>query len=394
LYIYDFDKREPVYFRIFPGSTIDKSNVIDLLTDLNIKGSTLTFDIGFNSEKDLDLYENKGVFYLTPLNRNSHYTKLTKILDNFNKVITYNEIQLDCVKYKLTLFEKKLLEIFRFESDNSWKLIEDNKKEGKEYKGTITRYLYAYLNGKIAEDENQHYLKLVKEGEMTHEKYNEDKKTYGTICFISNIEKSLEDIYDSYEYRWTIETFTNTKKKLLDQDLITVRNENSTYGYEYINFIADIMRCRFEKKIKEVGIKSYSLCNILRHLNNTRVVRRNNKWTYINCSNITKNIMQMLNLETETISSKNYSEYKIERVKRKRGRPQKVVIDTKDTLPREMRKVGRPKKILAEGEFVVVKVSKPRGRPKKIIDPNNPVVEKIKRGRGRPKLEETPEDQK
>ncbi|MFZ2070046.1 MAG: transposase [Halobacteriota archaeon] len=69
--IFSFDKTQPGFFRMIPGSIRDVSTVVATVKELDLKEIVFIGDKGFSSEDNAQAFSAAELKYILPLKRNS-----------------------------------------------------------------------------------------------------------------------------------------------------------------------------------------------------------------------------------------------------------------------------------------------------------------------------------
>ena len=131
-------------------------------------------------------------------------------------------------------------------------------------------------------------------------KYSERKKTFGTICFVSNMDLDLNDVYEYYRLRWEIELVFRMYKGILSLNTTREHDNYSTIGSEFINYLSEIMVCRMKNRIRESEVfKKFTFKDVMERLNDcikTSTDERRDSWRLCSLSKKDRELLETLGL--------------------------------------------------------------------------------------------------
>ena len=242
LYAYDFEEKEPLASRIYPGNMLDVTAFKDFVASYGFKNSILIMDKGFYSEENLSiLKQQEGVSFVVPIKQNTK---------KFKAIIDAN-----CIAQPLSFKDQKLL-------------------CGK-YKLDDGTFLYAYQDLEIEAQQKENYYEMkIKTDSFNAEEFRDKAKTFGVIVFESKSDLEPYAIYEAYSFRWEIEAMFNLYKNILNLNSVNAHNDYSIIATEFINFLSTIIGSRIKRKIKSVdSTKHYSTKEVFSILSKYKVVK-------------------------------------------------------------------------------------------------------------------------
>lgn len=223
----DYEKKEPLCAKVYPGNLPDFVNTKDFIEEFGIDKGIMISDKGFPLEKN-----DNGLIYLHPIKRSEKAPQrlglyqLLKPIEGIDKVLLGSK--------------------------------------GKDESNEIYYYLIKDLDK--ADKEEKDYIKGKKK-DFDISRYNQRKERFGTICFISNMDLDIKDIYDFYKLRWDIELVFKMYKDILSLKTTKEHDNSSVIGSEFINYLSTIMTCRMKNEIIEHDLFSkYTFNEILDRL--------------------------------------------------------------------------------------------------------------------------------
>jgi transposase len=227
-YMFNAIKKEPNYYRIFPGNINGTSALKLCLQESKAKNCIAIGDKGFCSEKNLNLLEDAKLRYILPLRRESkliNYTRLESRL--YEKAFDGHFIYQDRAIFYTTLEEK----------------------EGKK--------IVIFTDKSLGLEEEKNYLKRITQNyeDYDMESYQKKQITFGTIAMISNcLDINPEQIYLNYKSRMEIETVFDSYKNLLEADRTYMHSDKAMEAWAFMNHIAIMMYYRIFSLLKSANI--------------------------------------------------------------------------------------------------------------------------------------------
>lgn len=128
-------------------------------------------------------------------------------------------------------------------------------------------YYYLFKDLRRAAKEESDYVSGKKPDDFDGLKYSERKMTFGTICFVSNMDLDIRDVYEYYRTRWEIEIVFRMYKGILSLNTTREHDNYSTIGSEFVNYLSEIMVCRMKNRIQEKGLfKDFTFQDVMTRL--------------------------------------------------------------------------------------------------------------------------------
>jgi len=271
-YMFNPIKKEPNYYRIFPGNIQGMSALKLCLQESNAKNCIAIGDKGFCSEKNLKLLEDADLRYILPLRRSS-------------KLIDYSRLE-------SRLYAKAFDGHFIYQ-DRAIFYTELEEKNGKK--------VVIFTDKNLGLEEEKNYLKRVQQSYDGYDMdaYQQKQIMFGTISMITNcVELTPEQIYLNYKSRMEIETVFDTYKNLLSADRTYMRSDNSLEAWVFINHIAIMMYYRIFNLLKvDDIIKSVSPAELMQKLSRITKLKINSSWITSEVNSKTTKLIQKLKLD-------------------------------------------------------------------------------------------------
>ena len=214
----DVEKREPICIKLFKGNSPDFSNIYEFFDEFKLPNGLAIDDKAFPFEKLKNKeFKDKKIGFIHPIKRSS----------------------------------KKPIELSMYDKMSVIKTVDKNLLASKDKDDETGYYYYLFKDLDKASLEEKDYLK---KKDFDINKYNNLKVKFGTICFVSNADLDLIDVFNYYKLRWEIEIVFKMYKDILSLNTTRENDNYSTIGSEFINFLSTIMTCRVKNKIEEKGL--------------------------------------------------------------------------------------------------------------------------------------------
>lgn len=221
LYAFNIETGEPLCSEVYPGNNIDATTFSSFIRNNSIKKGLIVADKGFPLKNIEDeLKQNKELHFLLPLKRNSSLIKKHEAL-SWENAFHVGDKGILCKKSKT--------------------------KEN--------RFLYSFKDLRRASIEDRSFVEsAISKENFNKAKYDEQKDSFGTIVFISDLDLSEKEVYKIYMERWLLELMFSQYKGDLGLTTTRVQGDYSVIGEEFINFISTILTSRMTKKADNLGL--------------------------------------------------------------------------------------------------------------------------------------------
>ena len=157
----------PVMLRPIPGSVKDVSTLLPSMDELDLQDATIIIDGGFVSEKVVSGLIDRKCSFIVPLRRNSNHYKLRIHLNN------------------RFMFHKRLI------------------RGGK--RAIENEILYLFEDEDLRLEERKTIFARVENGAIDSDEATIREKKAGRILFLSNLDKTPQEIYELYKTRDLVE---------------------------------------------------------------------------------------------------------------------------------------------------------------------------------------------
>ena len=285
IYAYDWELREPICSKCYPGNMLDLTAYEDFISENNIKEGIIIGDKGFPSSSIKKAFkDNPNLHFINPLKRDA---KIIRELDLYKYAGTLSNN--DSILYKKAHYEK----------DKKW--------------------LYSFKDLSLSSAEEKDYLaRANKNKNFSSEKYEEKKKEFGTIVLESDLDLTPELVFNTYNCRWEIELVMRYYKHACEFDETRVHDDYSVIGSEFCDFLSSILTYKLINYFDECEFfNTMTYKKIMKMLERAKKVNIPQKgWTL---RKLTKNIEDML-IKLELLPKTDVTPI----VKKTRGRPKKV----------------------------------------------------------------------
>ena len=204
-------RNEPCYIRSDPGSISDIDTLRLSQNDVP-PGTLFVMDRGFIDDDNFDTMDTGGIYFITPLKRNSRiidYSRDTKDFFMFRKrAIRYSVKKTG--RYDLHIFEDLLMKAY---------------------------------------EENEYYARI---SEGKHVDFFPERA--GKIAILTNAGEKSQKVFELYKFRNDVEESFDVFKNLLQTDTPYMRDDDSLRGYLFVSFISLIAYYRILSLLKKKGI--------------------------------------------------------------------------------------------------------------------------------------------
>ena len=204
-------RNEPCYIRSDPGSVADIDTLRSAQRDVP-PGTLFVMDRGFIDDDNFHTMDTSGLYFITPLKRNS-------------RIIDYS-----CDMKDFFMFRKRAIRY-------------SVKKAGK-----YDLHLFEDLLMK-AYEENDYYARI-SEGKQV-EFFPERA---GKIAILTNAGEKSQKVFELYKFRNDVEESFDVFKNLLQTDTPYLRDDDTLRGYLFVSFISLIAYYRILSLLKKKGI--------------------------------------------------------------------------------------------------------------------------------------------
>lgn len=210
LYIFDRTSYTPVFFRMLPGNTADRSALRETVHASGCKNCTIIGDKGFYSKKNVSFLMENGFTFILPLQYNTRMipAEFTENSDDH---------RFDgCFTYKKRIIWHKTIDCGS--KGNKVHIYRDDSRKAKEE--------YDFMQRKEADYE------------CTEGRDIFDDKRRGMFAFVSNTGKTAKEDYFSYKERWDIEQCFDYLKNAVDIGAPYKRTNGELLAWAFINHIS------------------------------------------------------------------------------------------------------------------------------------------------------------
>ncbi len=214
LYAFSYTNSKPMFYKLLPGNITDKQAFVKTIQEFEASKAVVIGDKGFYSKKNRDFLDENNISYILPL------VKSLKIIEKerndgndistFTKAFIYNNRTIYCKKRKL----------------------------GKE-----NHYIYTFFDSERKQIKENEFVKKIEAGNegYTQKALKEEQKRFGIFSFISNLNKTPDEIYLLYKGRWEIEVYFDYLKNTLDLGTVYLQDDDSIKAWAFLNHITTLI---------------------------------------------------------------------------------------------------------------------------------------------------------
>ena len=204
-------RNEPCFICSDPGSVSDIDTLRTLQKDVS-PGTLFIMDRGFIDDDNFNTMDTDGLYFITPMNRNSKIVDYSGEMKDFfmfrKRAIRYSVKRAG--KYDVHLFEDLLMKAY---------------------------------------EENEYYGRV---SEGKHVDFAPERA--GKIAMLTNAGEKSQKVFEMYKFRNDVEESFDMFKNLLQTDTPYLRDGDSLRGYLFVSFLALIAHYRILKLLKGKGI--------------------------------------------------------------------------------------------------------------------------------------------
>ena len=253
---YDAEKKIPLMYRTYRGSSVDKKSVIEFLESRSFKNVKFVVDRGFYSDKVLGLMSKDGNSYIIPLqSSNKDWKRIKETLDYSSGEFVYKVSAKETAR--IIYYEEQIDETVRI---CVFKDVDENNSKRKSY---------------------QQMIDLREEG-YTKEKYDEYCEWWGVYVLQDTTKQPAPDVYADYKDRWSIETYNNYVKNDADFNDLKIQDYYCAHGFDFIMLVTGLIHSRLNEAVKALKRPSISSFDVLIKAGHMRMVQHEKEWVLHN----------------------------------------------------------------------------------------------------------------
>jgi transposase len=197
---FSHDYGVPVMLKPMPGSIRDVKSLRHMVGEVKLGSVILVLDRGSASYKLPDLLREDGVSFVLPLRRN----------------------------FQVIAYDMKMNGCFVYHSRGiNW----GRKRVGQ-------HFLYLFEDVKLRAEEETNFIDLVGSGKRKKGQLREERKRFGKIALLSDLDEAGEQIYLLYKTREEIEVAFDAMKNEMENDKSYLSDDDALRGYFFISFIS------------------------------------------------------------------------------------------------------------------------------------------------------------
>lgn len=198
--IFSSDRNMPVMIKAVPGSVREIKSFKHIIKTMGLNSCVVVLDRGFASHYLSDLLKEREMKFILPLRRNF-------------QIIDYN-------------LEMRESFVYRKRGINWAK------------KGLGHNFIYIYEDVKLRAEEETTFIEMIQDGKKRRKDMTKEKRKFGKIAVLSDIDSDGKDIYLLYKQREDIEVAFDVMKNELENDKAYLSDDDAVRGYFFISFIS------------------------------------------------------------------------------------------------------------------------------------------------------------
>jgi len=194
------DHGMPVMLKPMPGSIRDVKSLRYMLGEVKLGAVIMVLDRGPASYTLPKVLHKDGVHFVLPLRRNFH-------------IIAYDMKMHGCFVYH--------------DRGINW----GQKRVGR-------NFLYLFEDVKLRAEEETTFIDLIGKGKRKKGQLREERKRFGKIALLSDLDEDGEQIYLLFKTREEIEVAFDAMKNEMENDKCYLSDDDAVRGYFFISFIS------------------------------------------------------------------------------------------------------------------------------------------------------------
>jgi transposase len=227
MYLFQAELCRPAYYRLLGGNIPDISSMSLCIKELGLTRVIFIADKGFYSQKNIQLLDEQGLYYVVPLRRN-------------NPAIDYRPLAEGDFKKSGRYFLWQGRVIWQYEYE----------RDGKAF--------VTYLDERLRVEEEQDYLHRIESHPETNTegRYFEKLHCFGTLTLTWRTEtaQSAQYIYEAYKQRNEIEMMFDSYKTFLKADVLYMQDRHVLEGWLFVNFLAMLGYYKLYTRLREAKL--------------------------------------------------------------------------------------------------------------------------------------------
>ncbi len=256
LIAYDTEKRAPLMYRTYRGSSVDKKSAVEFLESRSFTNVKFVVDCGFYSSKILEIMSKNGNSYIIPVqNSNTHWKRIRETLKYSSGEFIHKVSSTETAR--ILYYEERISEKVRI---CVFKDVDENNSKRKSY---------------------QQMIDLGEDG-YTKERYDEYCEWWGVYVLQDTTNQPAPSVYSDYKDRWSIETYNNYIKNAADFNDLKIQDYYCAHGFDFIMLVTGLIHSRLNEAVKALNKSSISTIDVLIKAGHMRMVLHDSKWVLHN----------------------------------------------------------------------------------------------------------------
>ena len=126
------------------------------------------------------------------------------------------------------------------------------------------KILYLFEDEDLRLEERKTIFSRTENGTLDSDQAKDKEKKAGRILFLSNLDKSPQEIYELYKTRDLVEKHFDTLKNEIQADVLYLGDRSAVCGHLFVGFLCLYLYCKILNVIKRAGLTSeYSPKDVL-----------------------------------------------------------------------------------------------------------------------------------
>lgn len=206
-------RRLPVMIKPLPGSVRDIKALKTAINEVFRRKCILVMDRGPASYIVPKMLREKEVGFVLPLRRN----------------------------FRIVDYDMPLMKSFIFMNRGiNW----GRKRIGESF-------LYMFEDVKLRAEEETNFIKHIREGKKKQPQLERERRKFGKISILSNLDRGGAAVYRLYKSRQRIEVVFDALKNELENDKTYLSDDDAIRGYFFVSFVSLYLYCRILEMLRK-----------------------------------------------------------------------------------------------------------------------------------------------
>lgn len=269
----------PAFYRNVAGNIPDVTALGLTVEDARIGNATFVGDTGFGSEVNFAALSDSGLAYIVPLKRNTVEVDIPSVA--FDGVFSYHH---RTIRSHETRKDGYRICVFRDEKLRGNELTDFVERAEKANAATVARKSYNPDKDVLRDVATE---TAVKDAE------------FGVIVIrTSDMDATVQEIYEAYKMRWEIEQLFDTMRNVCENDASYMHDDAGFEAWSFVGHVTLMVACRVLALLKKKKmVKQWSLAGVMDHLSRIHAVLVADEWKIAETTKKTRELVTKLGFE-------------------------------------------------------------------------------------------------